>query len=224
MKIFRRSSKGNGQRITFAAVVYGALLLSFFIAAVLALWQGNWQSALLAVATGGFLLMPFVIEWKMRVYVPTVFSFLISLFLYATIILGQVDNYYAKYWWWDVMLHSGSGLAFGLLGLIVLLIFFTRGKIVAKPVVLCFFAFCFALAIGLSWEVFEFTGDEIFHTNMQHRETGVVDTMKDEIMDTIGAALGAALGYLYLRDDVPTPLDNALDKMVRKNRKKKKRK
>ena len=123
--------------------------------------------------------MPFVIEWEMKIYIPTIFSFLISVFLYATIILGQFGNYYMKYWWWDVMLHSGSGLAFGLMGLVTLLVFFKGGKIVAKPAVLCLFAFCFALAIGLTWEMFEFTGDGLFDTNMQQRQTGVVDTMKD---------------------------------------------
>ena len=196
------------------------LLASIVIAGVISGIHGNWQSALLAVATVVLLVLPFFVESKLNVYVPTFFSLCVSAFLYATIILGQVDNYYAKYWWWDVMLHSGSGLAFGIIGLVVLLIFLKRGAFSARPLILSLFAFCFALAIGLLWEVFEFSGDVLFHTNMQQRQTGVTDTMKDEIMDTVGAFLGAGLGYLYLRSDTPTPLDAMLDKTIKRNRKK----
>ena len=84
---------------------------------------------------------------------------------------------------------------------------------------MCLFSFCFALAIGLTWEIFEFTGDVLFDTNMQQRQTGVVDTMKDQVMDALGAALAAILGYFYLRNNAPTPLEKILDKTVRKNRK-----
>jgi uncharacterized membrane protein YjdF len=220
MKIFKRKSKKGSHRLTRSALFYGSMLLLLLGACILSLLQGNWQSALLAVASGVFLLTPFLVEKEMKIYIPTIFSFFISAFLYATIILGQFGNYYAKYWWWDVMLHSGSGLAFGLVGLVVLLVFFKDGKIIAKPIVLCFFAFCFALAIGLVWEIFEFTGDTFFHTDMQHRQTGVVDTMKDIIMDTLGALLAAVTGYLYLQNVVPSPLEEVLDRTVRKNRKK----
>lgn len=201
--------------------VTSLILLSLVVVGILSFVQGNWQSGILAFATIAIVVVPFIIEWRVGIYVPAIFSLIISAFLYATLILGQVDNYYGKFWWWDVMLHSGSGLAFGLIGLLVLLIALKKGRIDAKPIVLCLFSFCFALAVGLLWEVFEFTGDEIFHTNMQHRETGVTDTMKDEIMDTIGALIGASLGYVYLQPGLTTPLDAIITKTIRRNRRKK---
>ncbi len=219
MKVFGKEVANGAFLRTRAGAIYTFVFLSLVIAMALALWQGNWQSALLGLVTMVFLVLPFIVEWKMKFYMPTAFSFVVSAFLYATIILGQIDNYYMKYWWWDVMLHSGSGLAFGLVGLIVILLFFKDGKLSVQPFILCLFAFCFSLAVGLLWEVFEFTGDELLHTNMQQRQTGVVDTMKDEIMDTIGAAVAAALAYFYLRKDSSTPLDSLLDKTVRKNKK-----
>ena len=199
--------------------LYGLIAASLVIGGALAIGQMNWDALLLAIAAVVLLLAPYFFEKQFKIYIPTLFCFLISAFLYATLILGQVEHYYQKFWWWDVMLHSGSGIAFGLVGLVVILITFKRGKISASPFVLCLFAFCFALSIGLLWEVFEFSGDELFHTNMQQRQTGVVDTMKDEIMDTIGALIGSAIGYAYLKNDVSTPLDALLDKTVRKNKK-----
>jgi hypothetical protein len=202
----------------WVGLLYAVIFLSLIIGAVIAILQSNWDSLLLALATMLLLVVPFVVEKQLKIYVPTFFSLLISGFLYATLILGQVENYYQKFWWWDVMLHSGSGIAFGLIGLVVILIFFRRGKVAANPFILCLFAFCFALSIGLLWEVFEFSGDQLFHTNMQQRQTGVQDTMKDEIMDTIGALIGSAIGYFYLQSDLTTPIDAALNKTVRKNR------
>lgn len=218
MKIVRDFCTKVGIRLTITTLVYLALSVVLMLTAGVSLVQGNWESSLLAITTIAFLFAPFLIEQKMNVYFPTLFSFFISLFLIATIILGEFGEYYAKYWWWDVMLHSGSGIAFGLIGLVVLLIFLRRGKIEAKAYVLCFFAFCFALAIGLLWEVVEFASDQLLGTNMQNTQTGVVDTMKDLCMDTLGALMGAALGYLYLHKDISTPLDRTIDEAIQKNR------
>ncbi len=200
---------------------YALIFLSLIAGGVIAGVQGNWDALLLSIASIALFLAPFYLEKQFKIYLPTFFCLLMSAFLYATIILGQVQHYYQKYWWWDIMLHSGSGIAFGLVGLVVILLLFRKGKIAANSFVLCLFAFCFALAVGLLWEVFEFSGDQIFHTNMQQTQTGVVDTMKDEIMDTIGALVGSAIGYFYLRKDTKSPLDTLLDRTIRRNKKKK---
>lgn len=204
---------------TWLGLLYGGIFLSLIGAAILTAFQGNWDSFGLALATMVLFVVPFIVEKQFRIYIPTLFSLVISLFLYATIILGQIEQYYQKFWWWDVMLHGGSGIAFGLIGLIVILIFFNQGKIVAKPIVICLFAFCFALSIGLLWEIFEFSGDQLVHTNMQQRQTGVVDTMKDEIMDAIGALIGATVGYFYLRNDGKNSFEAIIDKTIKRNRK-----
>jgi len=213
------------KRITsfnWAPILYVIIFVSFFSGAIIASLQGNWDSVALAVISMALFASPFLLRKQTKIYIPTLFSLFISLFLYATLILGQLEQYYQKFWWWDSMLHAGSGIAFGLTGLMVILIFFRLGKIAAPRGILCLFAFCFALSIGLLWEVFEFIGDQLLHTNMQQLQTGVVDTMKDLIMDTIGAFIGSVIGYFYLGSKVGTPLDAVISKTVRKNRKSKK--
>lgn len=206
--------------LTWMGLVYAIIFVSPIGAGVLAALQGNWDSVGLACASLVLFVIPFIAEKTLKIYIPAFFSLVISAFIYATVILGQVEHYYQKFWWWDVMLHSGSGVAFGLIGLVVILIFFREGRIAAKPLVLCLFSFCFALSVGLLWEVFEFSGDQLLHTNMQQTQTGVVDTMKDEIMDAIGALIGSAIAYLYLRNDILDPIEKAIDETIRKNRKK----
>jgi hypothetical protein len=49
------------------------------------------------------------------------------------------------------------------------------------------------------WEIFEFVVDRFTTANMQSQETGVVDTMHDLIVDTIGAVVVALMGWKYSR-------------------------
>ena len=66
-----------------------------------------------------------------------------------------------------------------------------------SPVFIAVFAFCFALALGAVWEIYEFTMDSVFGTNMQKYmldngtaligQAALQDTMKDIIVDAIGA-------------------------------------
>ena len=58
-----------------------------------------------------------------------------------------------------------------------------------SPVFIAVFAFCFALALGAVWEIYEFTMDSVFGTNMQKYmldngtaligQAALQDTMKD---------------------------------------------
>ena len=37
------------------------------------------------------------------------------------LVLGEVGDFYERYWWWDVVLHGGSAVAFGLVGSLLML-------------------------------------------------------------------------------------------------------
>ena len=54
------------------------------------------------------------------------------------------------------------------------------------------------MAIGATWEIFEFTMDKLFGLSMQ--KSGLDDTMYDLIVDTFGALSAAAAGYYYLTE------------------------
>ena len=74
---------------------------------------------------------------------------------------------------------------------------------------MAFFTLCFAVFLGVVWEFYEFTADSILHTNMQKfaLESGqllegraaLMDTMKDLIVDTVGALVMAVVGYISLK-------------------------
>jgi hypothetical protein len=52
---------------------------------------------------------------------------------------------------------------------------------------------------------------------MQTGESGVVDTMVDLIVDTIGAVIVSGMGYAYLKTGRYSLIADAVRKFVRKN-------
>jgi hypothetical protein len=93
-----------------------AIIISFFYAS----WFNLFISSLTIILT----FLPSWFEKKYSIIIPLDFEFAIILFIYASLFLGEVNNFYTHFWWWDVMLHSLSALAFALIGFIILFILF----------------------------------------------------------------------------------------------------
>lgn len=175
------------------------LQATLLVGAVLFLVQGRWLTAVLTVAIVLVTLMPLVFERRYRVYIPAEFEALAVVFVYASLFLGEVHGYYVRYWWWDAVLHTGSGFLLGIFGFLLVYVLNERPDIDLhmRPRFVALFAFMFAVGMGALWEIFEFAMDQTFGMNMQ--KSGLVDTMGDLIVDTIGAAVIAILGWSYLR-------------------------
>ena len=72
-----------------------------------------------AVATFVLTLAPLVLVSRLGVRLPWSFVVGITAFIFATIFLGEADDFYHRYWWWDGALHLGSALGFGIIGFLV---------------------------------------------------------------------------------------------------------
>ena len=53
---------------------------------------------------------------KFGVYLPKRLQLIITLFIFAAQILGEIGDFYEKIPWWDTMLHTISGVVLGLVG------------------------------------------------------------------------------------------------------------
>ena len=112
---------------------------------------------------------------------------------------------------WDTILHTFSGAMLGVLGFSLLDIMNNSQKVKVKlsPAFTLLFAFCFALAIGGLWEIYEYSLDGLLGLNMQKfmLEDGTMlvgraalqDTMADMIVDAVGAFTMCVLGYLNIK-------------------------
>ena len=87
-------------------------------------------------------------------------EFALGIVVFATLFLGEASDFYNRFWWWDVVMHAGSAIAIGLIGVIVLYMLIRSDRLRANAGIMAFFAFTFALAIGTLWEIFEFFMDQ----------------------------------------------------------------
>lgn len=181
-----------------------------------AVYEQNWAALAVAVITFLLTYAPQIVQRSYHIKLPLRFTSAIIIFIYFTLFLGEVGDFYERYWWWDVLLHGGSAIGFGLIGFIFILILFKGDRYAAPPLAMAFFAFCFGMTIGVLWEVFEFGMDEVFGLNMQ--KSGLVDTMYDLIVDAVGVMLGSAAGYFYLKKKWFGGLAALIDEFVKSNK------
>lgn len=171
--------------------------------------------------------LPSILSKRWNIVFPSRMMVIYTLFLYAAIFLGEVRAFYYTVPHWDTILHTFSGAMLAILGYSVITLLNNTEKIPMNlsPLFVALFTLCFAVTIGVLWEIYEFTADGIMHTNMQKfgledgtpflgREA-LSDTMKDLIVDTIGAFVVAVLGYLSLKFKT-----GWIDRLLLKTRKK----
>lgn len=200
-------------------------LQTILVLGVLAeVWTGQWFAALVTTGIMLLTLLPLALARRFDVFIPVEFSLLAIVFVFASLYLGEVHDYYARYWWWDIALNTASGFLLGTVGFILVHLLNEMAEIglYMKPGFVAFFAFLFAVGTGAIWGIFEFGMDQLFGMNMQKAvlgdPSGLVDTMWDLIVDTIGALIISGMGYSYLKAaGNESFLTRGIDTFVRKN-------
>ncbi|MFO7582623.1 hypothetical protein [Guyparkeria sp.] len=186
------------QRITLVLQFIMLIELAF------AIWEQQWLTAVMTVFILLLTLAPLLMR-RFVVFIPAEFKLLATVFIFASLFLGEIHGYYTRFWWWDVVLHAASGFLLGIVGFLMVYVLNEKKSIRfhMTPGFVALFAFTFAVAIGALWEIFEFAMDQIVGTNMQKAmlddPSGLTDTMLDLIVDAVGAAVIAMLGYGYLK-------------------------
>lgn len=155
--------------------------------------------------------IPGRVEKKFHVHIPSHMMIPFVIFLYCAIFLGEVRSYYYRFVGWDTVLHffSAGMLATLAYSIVSILNRSDQVPVSLSPGFLALFAFCFAVAAGAIWEIYEFTGDSLLGMNMQkwRTEAGVplvgqaalADTMKDIIVDVLGAGIISLSGYFSMK-------------------------
>jgi uncharacterized membrane protein YjdF len=132
-------------------------------------------------------------------------------FLYGAIILGETLNFYRRFPGWDTILHTLSGVMLGAFGFSLVHILNDNKAIDMQlgPRFVAVFSFCIAVTLGCFWELLEWVMDLLMNLDMQQYITydGVVlvgkaavfDTMKDLLVDVLGAAVMSIIGFFMIK-------------------------
>lgn len=190
---------------------------------VLLVYDGQWINAFLVMAIMALTLAPAVLGRRFQVYIPPEFQVLAVVFVFAALFLGEMQSYYTRIWWWDIALHTSSGLLLGILGFLLVYVLNENEQayVHMRPRFVALFAFAFAVAVGTLWEIFEFAMDQIAGTTMQKPmlgdPSGLTDTMWDLIVDTLGAAVISGLGWWYMERDERSFIEVWIGRFIERN-------
>ena len=166
--------------------VYIILRALVIVAIVAQSFKGNFENVFLCVLTLFLFTLPSFLERTIRIEIPDTLEVIILLFIFAAEILGEIQAYYIQYPYWDTMLHTLNGFLCAAIGFSLLDIINRNEKLKfsLSPVYLAVVAFCFSMTIGVLWEFFEFSMDQLFLLDMQ-KDT-VLHTISTVMLDPTG--------------------------------------
>lgn len=156
--------------------------------------------------------VPGFIERTGKVSVPNVMSIIFILFCMAHFVVGEIGGIYVKSKVFDSILHTLSGSMIAILGFSIIRLLNDSDNVDLKlsPSFVAIFVVCFSVTVGVAWEIVEFLADALTGSNMQRYSDSVTrepflgrmalfDTMKDLILDSIGAIVVAIISYVDLK-------------------------
>lgn len=147
-------------------VVLRALVL---LVLVLEALKGDYYNVFLCGLTLVLFMIPTFVEHRLHIDVPNTLEIIILLFIFSAEILGEIQEYYLMFPFWDTMLHTMNGFLMAAIGIAMadILNRSRKFKVRLSPAFVALVAFCFSMTVGVVWEFFEYGMDLFFHTDMQ---------------------------------------------------------
>ncbi len=182
-------------------VIYLILLFLRLVILIITLWAlntGDWEIFFISILA---LLLTFsseLIESTYKIEIPVEYDLVLVGFIFLSVFVGEAFDAYEKFFWWDAMLHTASGVVLGFAGFLLLYTLYKQKSLNISAKLLAFITFSFGMTFGAVWEIFEFTIDGVFDTKMQ--KNGLTDTMWDLIVDALGSLIVSVMAYRTIRD------------------------
>ena len=162
-------------------ILYTFLRISVILVMLAQLFNRNFENVFLCLLTLILFALPTMLERKLDIDLPNTLEVIILLFIYAAEILGEIGAYYVTFPHWDTVLHTINGFLCAAIGFSLLDILNrnSRVRFHLSPLYLAIVAFCFSMTVGVVWEFFECTMDQLFFLAMQ----------KDTVLQNFGTIL-----------------------------------
>ena len=153
------------RRLTIRGVLSLLVVLTFIRCA----FMQRYENMFVCVLSLVLLAMPTLIEKQLAIDIPPMMEAIIYCFIYAAEIMGEINSFYTIIPGWDTMLHTINGFLVAAVGFCLVDLFNRSERFTFKlsPLFLAIVAFCFSMTVGVLWEFFEFTADQVMHTDMQ---------------------------------------------------------
>ena len=182
-------------------MVYLVLRLLVIALLIYQLLTGNYENAFLCILTLLLLIIPSFVQVTFKIELPTTLEIIILCFIFAAEILGEINEFYLVFPFWDTVLHTMNGFLAAAIGFSLVDLLNRSEKLVFQlsPLFTAIVAFCFSMSIGVIWEFFEFAMDQFLGFDMQ----------KDTVVQVISSVRLNPEGL-----NVPIRLDGIQDVVV----------
>lgn len=197
-KNFRSELKEKNKLVSFTYLILRVFVI---LSLVLSVINGEYESAFVCILTLVLFMLPVFVEKNFKIRLPSVLEIVILLFIFAAEILGELQSYYIQYPHWDTVLHTIAGFIAAACGygMIDMLNRKEKPSTILSPISVAIFSFCFSMTVGVLWEFFEFSIDNLFHMDMQ----------KDTIIHSF-----ASVSLDPTNSNIPIRVDNITDVVV----------
>ena len=148
--------------------VYLILRILVILCMISQILLGNIGNAAMCILALVLFTIPTMISEKFKIGIPSLLEAIIYLFIFATAILGEINNFYGIIPFWDTLLHTLNGFICAGIGFsLVDLLNQNNKNINLSPLYVAIVAFCFSMTIGILWEFYEYGADHLLKLDMQ---------------------------------------------------------
>ncbi len=190
------------KKLSFTLLIIFEIIL--FIKVVICIFAKQWTELYLSLLTIIIFLMPFLITYiskKKKVNLPYNFNLVSIIFIFLALYLGEILNFYDKFWFWDLFLHSVFGFY-----VVIISYHLIEGVIINSTktskkrflFIKTLFSFSFTVTLGVLWELFESAGDLL--ANSQMVKGGLEDSASDLLVKIIAAFVTSIYYHIKLNN------------------------
>jgi uncharacterized membrane protein YjdF len=172
-------------------IASSVLRITLWILLFISFWKSDWAWVFGCALCILLSFTPSILKSDFKITLPWQLDFLISLALFLHI-GGGVLNLYTIIPGYDTLTHFVSSVLVGFMAFVIIYILDEHWEGLQMDVyVMAFFVVITAMAMGVVWELFEWSADLIFGS---HEQWGLNDTMKDLLVDTVAGIFIAIIG------------------------------
>jgi len=187
----RRSKLSVGLAMLFVTILIGT--------AVMGIATRQWKTVYLTLLAMVCLSFPYIITYiahRNNIVLPSSFESITIVFVFLAQYLGEIRHFYQVFWWWDLLLHALFGSCAVIIALHSIEGITRKEQDTSKrrfTIFIIIFAFSFSITLGTLWEMFEFTADYLFKSNMV--KGGLDDTATDLLIKISAAFITSIIFY-----------------------------
>lgn len=161
------------------------------------IWYEAWSEVFVVVVAGAFSAAPYVVARYVPFQPDQRILAGIVIFVFGTLVLGEIHKFYTAFFWWDLLLHFAAGIGLALLGLVWVYNLIRERIIASYAGVYSVLVFSVSVTVLTLWEVYEFAIDQL-QWSENRMQPSLFDTMTDLSIGLAGVMVVCVVGFVRM--------------------------